>query len=48
MVNSIQILLAVAAYFDYEMRQMDVKTTFLNGNIDEELYMVQPDGFVNP
>jgi hypothetical protein len=27
---------------------MDVKTTFLNGNIEEELYMVQPEGFVDP
>jgi hypothetical protein len=27
---------------------MDVKTTFLNGNIEEELYMVQPGGFVDP
>jgi hypothetical protein len=35
--KSIQILLAVAAYYDYEIWQMDVKTTFLNGNIEEEL-----------
>jgi hypothetical protein len=27
---------------------MDVKITFLNGNIEEELYMVQPEGFVDP
>jgi hypothetical protein len=27
---------------------MDVKTTFLNGNIEKELYMVQPEGFINP
>ena len=27
---------------------MDVKTAFLNGNIEEELYMVQPEGFVHP
>jgi hypothetical protein len=27
---------------------MDVKTAFLNGNIEEELYMIQPEGFVNP
>jgi hypothetical protein len=27
---------------------MDVKTVFLNGNIDEELYMMQPEGFVDP
>jgi hypothetical protein len=27
---------------------MDVKTAFLNGNIEKELYMVQPEGFVDP
>jgi hypothetical protein len=48
MLKSIRILLAVATYFDYEIRQMDVKTAFLNGNIEEELYMVQPEGFVDP
>ena len=41
-------MLAIAAYYDYEIWQMDVKTAFLNGNIDEELYMVQPKGFVDP
>ena len=48
MLKSIQLLLAIAAYFDYEIWQMDVKTAFLNGNIEEELYMVQPEGFVDP
>ena len=48
MLKSIRILLAIAAYHDYEIWQMDVKTAFLNGNIEEELYMVQPEGFVNP
>jgi hypothetical protein len=42
MLKSIWILLAIAAYFDYEIWQMDVKTAFLNGNIEEELYMVPP------
>ena len=46
--KSIRILLAIASYFDYEIWQMDVKTAFLNGNIEEELYMVQPEGFVDP
>jgi hypothetical protein len=38
------VLLAIAAYFDYEIWQMDIKTAFLNGNIEEELYMVQLEG----
>jgi hypothetical protein len=48
MFKSIRILLAIVAFHDYEIWQMDVKTAFLNGNIDEELYMMQPEGFVNP
>jgi hypothetical protein len=48
MFKSIQILLAIAAFYDYEIWQMDIKTVFLNGKIDEELYMMQPEGFVNP
>jgi hypothetical protein len=48
MLKSIRVLLAFAIYFDYKIWQMDVKTAFLNGNIKEELYMVQPEGFVDP
>jgi hypothetical protein len=36
----VRIILAIAVFFDYKIWQMDVKTTFLNGNIEEELYMV--------
>ena len=43
MLKSIMILLAVAAYYDYEIWQMDVKTAFLNGTIEKELYMVGRD-----
>ena len=39
-------MLAVAAF--YEIWQMDVKTAFLNGFLKKELYMMQPEGFVNP
>src|SRR5664279_33004 len=46
MLKSVRIVLAIAAFFDYEIWQMDVKTAFLNGNIEDELYMVQHKGFV--
>ena len=47
MLKSIRILLAVAASLDYEIWQMDVKTTFLNGNLEEDIYMQQPEGFID-
>ena len=47
MLKSIRIILAIAAYYDYEIWQMDVKTAFLNGNLLEDVYMTQPEGFVN-
>nr|GEV47706.1 hypothetical protein [Tanacetum cinerariifolium] len=47
-IRAIRILIAIAAYCDYEIWQMDVKTAFLNGYINEEVYMEQPEGFVNP
>ena len=43
--KSIQILLAIATHYDYEVWQMDVKTAFLNGYIEEEIFMEQPKGF---
>ena len=46
MLNSVRIMLAIATF--YEIWQMDVKIEFLNGFIKEELYMIQPQGFVNP
>src|SRR3954470_10680754 len=48
MLKSVRIVLAIAAYFDYEIWQMDVKTAFLNGYLDEDGYMIQPEGFVDP
>ena len=41
-------MFAIAAFYDYEIWQMDVKTTFLNGFLEEELYMMQLEGFVDP
>ena len=40
-------MLAIAAYYDYEIWQMDVKTAFLNRHLKEELYMMQSEGFVD-
>ncbi|KAK8694592.1 hypothetical protein V6N13_072140 [Hibiscus sabdariffa] len=48
MFKSIRILLAVAAFHEYEIWQMDVKTAFLNGKLEEDVYMTQPEGFVTP
>ena len=47
MLKSIRILLLIAAHYDYEIWQMDVKTAFLNGYIREEIYMGQPIGFIS-
>ena len=48
MLKSVRIMLAIVAFYDYEFWQMDVKTAFLNGFLEEELYMMQPEGFINP
>ncbi|GKB83749.1 hypothetical protein Tco_0950644 [Tanacetum coccineum] len=47
-IRAIRILIAIVMFYDYKIWQMDVKTTFLNGHLSEEVYMVQPEGFVNP
>ena len=46
MLKSIRILLSSTACLDYEIWQMDIKTTFLNGNLEEDIYMQQSEGFV--
>ncbi|GKB11393.1 retrotransposon protein, putative, ty1-copia subclass [Tanacetum coccineum] len=47
-IRAIRILISIATYYDYEIWQMDIKTAFLNGYLDEDIYMVQPEGFVDP
>ena len=42
---SIRVVLGLAASLDLEIEQLDVKTTFLYGDLDEEIYMEQPEGF---
>ena len=44
-ITSIRMLIAIAAIHNFEIHQMDVKTAFLNGELDEEIYMEQPEGF---
>jgi hypothetical protein len=48
MLKCVRILLTIAAYFDYEIWHMDVKMAFLNGNLTDDVYMTQPEGFVDP
>ena len=43
--NSIRLLLALAACYDWEIHQMDVKSAFLNGELDEEIYMRPLPGY---
>lgn len=44
--SSIRIVLSLAAILDLEIEQMDVRTAFLHGDLEEEIYMIQPEGFV--
>jgi hypothetical protein len=43
---SIRLILAIVAHMNLELYQMDVKTASFNGELDEEIYMDQPIGFV--
>ena len=44
--NTIRLIISLAIKFDWVLHQMDVKSTFLNGDLREEIYLVQPEGFV--
>ena len=41
----IRLILAIVAQLDLELHHMDVKTAFLNGELDEDIYTIQPLGF---
>ncbi|GJY38646.1 putative ribonuclease H-like domain-containing protein [Tanacetum coccineum] len=47
-IEAIRIFLAFASYMGFIVYQMDVKSTFLYGKIDEEVYVSQPPGFIDP
>jgi hypothetical protein len=44
--DSFRIIMALVAHYNLELHQMDVKTTFLNGDLEENIYMAQPKGFI--
>ncbi|GJZ13618.1 retrovirus-related pol polyprotein from transposon TNT 1-94 [Tanacetum coccineum] len=46
--EAVRIFVAYAAHKSFPIYQMDVKTTFLNGPLKEEVYVAQPEGFVDP
>ncbi|KAK2442716.1 putative mitochondrial protein [Trifolium repens] len=45
-ITSIRVLISIAAIYNLTVHQMDVKTAFLNGDLEEEIYIEQPEGFV--
>ena len=47
-ITSIRMLIAIVAGYKLEIHQMDVKTAFLNGDLEEEIYLEQPEGFIVP
>lgn len=46
--DSLRLLLSLAATYDWEIHQVDIKSAYLNGHLDEEIYMEQPKGFKMP
>ncbi|GJV57957.1 putative ribonuclease H-like domain-containing protein [Tanacetum coccineum] len=47
-IEAIRLFLVYASYMDFTVYQMDVKSTFLYGTIEQEVYVSQPPGFVDP
>lgn len=46
--DSVHVILSTAAALDLELIQLDLKKAFLHGNVEEELYLQQPDVLINP
>ncbi|GKD16145.1 zinc finger, CCHC-type containing protein, partial [Tanacetum coccineum] len=47
-ISTIRLLIAMASFHNLVIHQMDMKTALLNGDLDEEVYMNQPQGFIMP
>ncbi|KAL0405514.1 UNVERIFIED_CONTAM: Retrovirus-related Pol polyprotein from transposon TNT 1-94 [Sesamum latifolium] len=47
MAKSMRILLAIATWYNYEIWKMDMKTTFLYGSVEKDIYMDEPDDFTS-
>ena len=47
-ITSLRMLIVIVSLYNLEIHQMDVKTVFLNCELDEEIYMAQPEGFFIP
>jgi hypothetical protein len=47
-ITTLRTLIALASIYNFEIDQMDVKTMFLNGELEEEIYMYQHEEFVLP
>lgn len=45
--TTVRIMLALVAHFNWELKQMDVKTAFLHGELNEKIFMKQPEGFID-
>ena len=46
--ESIRLFLAIASHLNFKLYKMDVKSAFLNGMLEKEVYVEQPKGFVDP
>ncbi|MCO5567572.1 hypothetical protein L7F22_021266 [Adiantum nelumboides] len=46
--TTVRLVIAMASMFGWKLRQMNVNNAFLNGDLEEEVYMIQPEGYQHP
>lgn len=46
--TTIRLVLTIALHYNWKIRQLDVESAFLHGHLTEEVYMAQPQGYVDP